>query len=67
MPNLPPKPPEPVYTLRAPRIIGGRNRVGEECRIVTRTSSRVHVRFEDGAEAVLPKMVVRQKPTNSGH
>lgn len=54
-----------VYAMRAPRIVAGKNRVGETCAVILDQAVPnflSKVRFSDGAEATVSRWILRRLP-----
>ena len=54
-----------AYAMRAPRNIGGVNRVGQKCAVITNRRIAQHlsqIQFEDGTQGIVNRMVLRRIP-----
>ena len=54
-----------TYALRCPRVLGGKNRVGEHCKVIldaTVPKWLSKVVFEDGHEATVTRYILRRLP-----
>ncbi len=57
-----------AYAMRAPRQIGGQNRVGQKCAVIVNHRIAQHlsqIEFADGTQAIVNRMVLRRLPKSS--
>ena len=56
------------YAMRAPRYIGGLNRVGQKCAVIVNRRIPKYlsqIQFEDGTQSIVTRMVLRRLPVSA--
>ena len=56
---------EYAYRMRGTSPVDGQDRKGQKCAMLNSRNGRSHIRFEDGSEAIVNRILVRRLPESA--